>query len=194
MRCLRCFALLLPLAVAGCLPYALVKPDPTPVAGRKLEVHPTTPWNKMPSRYYQARWEELWTKNGPLLDTVTFISAMPEGKALVPYESHERRQAPAFRVGMSPDDLVSMIEGSYRVKGVDVFEVTLVEPTTFLGAPAIRVDFAYVMDDRLPRKGRSVMTIVDDRFYMIKLEGAASHYFDASALEFDQMVETATLR
>ena len=43
------------------------------------------------------------------------------------------------------------------------------------------------------REGHSLpsVRIVNDKLYVMKLEGAASHYFNASVLEFNDMVSSA---
>lgn len=195
MRMLRFMILAAPVVLWGCVPtYTLVNPGNNVVAKKSMTVQPATAWNRIPVTPGHIPQEESWTKNGPLLDTVAFVGALPEGKALAMQKQKDDRQVPVFKAGMTPDDLVSMVEGSYRVGGVNVFEVTSVQPALFLGQPGIRMDFSYVMGDQLPRKGRCVMGVVNNKFYLMKLEGAASHYFDASAPEFDQMLQTAAAR
>jgi hypothetical protein len=147
----------------------------------------------MPKGSSDTSWEEAWTKNGPLLDTVAFVGGLPDGNSLARQAKKADQQVPAFRANMSPEDLVSMIEGSYRVGGVTVFDVVNVEPVNFLGKPAIRMDYAFVAGD-LPKRGRCVMSVSDNKLYLMKLEGAASHYFDASSPEFDSMLGSASLR
>jgi hypothetical protein len=38
------------------------------------------------------------------------------------------------------------------------------------------------------------MSVADSKFYLMKLEGAAIHYFDALAPEFEAMVTSASRR
>ena len=86
-----------------------------------------------------------------------------------------------------------MIESYYRIRaGTSVFTTTAVEPTTFLGHSALRMDYDYVAGDDVERRGRAVIAVVDERLYMMVLDGTALHYFDASAAEFDAMVASAT--
>lgn len=183
---------LLVIAIAGCRPYTLVNPGPTAVAEQSMIVQPQSAWNRMSSTSTHNKWEEAWTKNGPLLDTVAFVGGLPDGESLVKQEKKADRQVPKFQANMGPDELVSMIESSYRIGGVSVFDIVDVEPGSFLGQPSIRMDYTYVAGDGLPRKGRCVMTVSGDQLYLMKLEGAASHYFDAAAPEFDSMLASAS--
>ena len=100
---------------------------------------------------------------------------------------------PVFRADMSPQDLVSMMEASYRVRGIAVFEIESVDPADFLGGKGVRVEFKYAPNDGMSKKGVCVARVVDDKLYAIKLEGVSSHYFDASVPEFNQLVESARL-
>ncbi len=174
-------------------PYTLVPAGVARVADRAIVVQPTSTWNRIPKTSDDVQWEESWTKNGPLLDTMAFIGGLPDGKALVRQKKKDDRQVPPFRASMSPEDLVSMIETNYRARGVAVFEVEVVEPAHFLQSTGIRLDYAFVHADKLPRKGRCVMTIIGDKLYLMMLEGAASHYFDSVLPEFQQIAASAAL-
>jgi hypothetical protein len=182
-------------ALWGCTPsYTLVSPGEVPVAKKGMTVQTASAWNRIPKGPGDIAWEESWTKNGPLLDSVAFVGGLPAGKSLVEQHKKADQQVPRFRADMSPDDLVTMIESYYRIGGASTFEITTVEPAQFIGPAAVRFDFTYVPGDKVPRKGRCVLEVVNDRLYMMKLEGAASHYFDAVAREFDLMTGTAKVR
>ena len=181
--------------LAGCgTPFTMVSPGAVPVAKKTFVVQPQSSWNRMPKANGVIPQEESWTKNGVLLDSVAFVGGLPAGKALVRQHKKADEQVPVFRPDMSPDDLVSMVETSYRIGGVTAFEMTGVAPVQFLGRPAVRFDFDYVPADNLPRKGRCVMAVADERLYLMKLEGASSHYFDTAVPEFEAMRASAILR
>lgn len=183
------------LGLAACVPtYTLVPSGPHEVAKSGLSVSPSSSWNRIPKGPNDIPLEESWTKNGPLLDSISFVGGLPDGQALLVQKKKADQQVPVFRSDMSPNDLVSMAESYYRIRGgVTVFNVTAVEPTPFLGTNAVKFDFDYVGVDELPRKGRCVMGVVDGKLYLMKLEGAASHYFANATGEFDAMMKTAAL-
>lgn len=181
-------------ALAGCAaPYKLVPSGATEVANRSMVVTASQAWNRIPKAKDDVKWEEAWTLNGPLLDTVAFVGGLPDGEAVARQKKKDDQQVPHFQASMTPDELVSMVETSYRARGVPVFSVTSVEPTPFLGATGIRMDYAYTLSDKLPRKGRCVMRVENGKLYLMKLEGAESHYFDASLPEFTDMVASAAI-
>jgi len=185
----------LAVALTGCLPaYKLVPAMETPVAGKHLFVKPVNQWNKLPPSPNQTPWDETWTLNGPLLDALGFVGGLPDGESLLKQKKKENRRVPVFHADMSPQDLVSMMEASYRVRGITVFDVVSVDPADFLGGKGLRVRYQYAPNNGITRKGVVVARVVDEKLYVIKLEGVASHYFDASLPEFDEMVESARLQ
>jgi len=181
-------------ALAGCFPtYKLVPAAETHVAGKDLVVTPGNEWNQLPKTGRETQWDETWTLNGPLLDSLAFVGGLPEGKSLLTQKKKDDRKVPIFRADMTPQDLVSMMEASYRVRGITVFDIESVDPADFLGGKGLRVHYQYAPNDGMARKGVCVARVVDSKLYVIKLEGLSSHYFDASVPEFDQMVASARL-
>lgn len=191
---LRIVFALAALALAGCLPaYKLVPATETHVAGKRLVVTPGSEWNLLPRSPNQTEWDETWTLNGPLLDAVVFVGGLPDGKSLLIQKKKDDQKVPVFRADMTPQDLVSMLEASYRVRGITVFDIESVDPADFLAGKGLRVRYQYAPNDGMERKGVCVARVVDQKLYAIKLEGVSSHYFDAALPEFDQMVASARL-
>lgn len=191
-------AFLAVLLLSGCAGarYQLVAPSPTvAVARNAMLVAPSSAWNRVPRLPTDIPEEENWTANGPILDTISFLGGVADGRPIVKQRRREQQRVPIFRSDMTPQDLVSMVESFYRIRNeVSVFNVTSVQPAQFLGATATRLDFDYVAGDALQRKGRAVMAVIDGKLYMIALDAARSHYFGASEREFDALVSSARLR
>jgi hypothetical protein len=183
------------LALAGCVGgYQLVSPAPVSVAKSSMNVRPSIAWNKAPGTPFDIAQEENWTQNGPLLDSITFIGALPSGQAIAKQRKKDDRKVPVFRADMTPQDLVSMIESYYRIKlGATIFESTSVKPATFVGHPGVQFDYNYIGGDEVKRRGRSMIAIVDGKLYLMSLDGAAVHYFDASLREFETIVASASV-
>ena len=182
------------LVICGCVTgYRLVEPGRVRVVGGALAVRPNTAWNKEPRGPDTIPGEERWTENGPLLDSITFIAALPDGAAIARQRSRDDRQVPKFYINMSPEDLVTMLESYYRIRlEAQVFKTTGVRPTTFLGGQAIQVDYEYTAADQLRRRGRSVIAVKNEKLYLIALDGAALHYFDAALPDFQAIVASAS--
>ena len=181
--------------LAACTPaYTLVPPAPVSAARGAIKVQPAMAWNKVPRTASDVKWEENWTRNGLLLDGLSFIGGLPDGEAIARQRRTDDQKVPVFRANMTAHDLVSMIESFYRIKaGASIFETTAVEPATFLGKPGLQFDYAYVGGDEVRRKGRGLAAIINGKLYLMALVGTASHYFDAALPEFQAMAASATL-
>ena len=45
----------------------------------------------------------------------------------------------------------------------------------------------------MKRRGRSFLAVIDGQLYLMSLDGAASHYFDAALPDFEGMAGSVTL-
>ena len=109
----------------------------------------------------QTRWEDVWTWNGPQIDRITLVRGLPDGKAIIFQEKNADQQVPVFRADMTAQDLMSMVEVSYRVNGVTVFNFESVEPVDFLGGPGVRLRYNYTSGIGIAKRGSCVMRVVD---------------------------------
>ncbi len=174
--------------------YALVRPGPEDVGGGQMVVTPTVPWNKARRNIFDIAREENWTLNGPLLDNLSFISGLESGKAVVRQRRRAERQVPRFRADMSPPELASMIETFYRIRAGTVrFEMTGLQPRTFLGHPGFQFDYTHLDGDEVERQGRAVGAIIENRLYLALFDATRMHYFPAGIGEFERIVESARL-
>jgi hypothetical protein len=190
------FSVIAGLALAGCVTaYTLVSPDhPIAVSKGTMKVRPTTAWNKAPGGVYNIPQEENWTQNGPVLDSITFIGGLKDGRAIAKQRPKDDRKVPVFRAAMTPQDLISMVESYYRIKsGAQVFETVGVAPGTLAGKPAVQFDYRYVAEDEVKRRGRSMIAVVNGKLYLMSLDGTAVHYFDAALPEFELLAASATI-
>ena len=182
------------IALCGCVPtYTLVSAGSKPVASNAFTVRPTSAWNRVPANASQSKYEEVWTRNGPLLETIAFLGALPEGQSVIVQTKKEEKRAPLFRADMSPQDLASMVEASYRVRGITVFTTESVDPVDFLGGKGLQVKYTYAPNDGISKKGSAVLRVIDKKLYVMKVEGVSSHYYDAAVPEFDLLVASAEL-
>jgi hypothetical protein len=181
--------------LGGCVSgYTLVKADNIAVARGTMKVHPSIAWNKVPRTAFDVASEETWTQNGPLLDSITFIGGLSDGEAIAKQRKKDDRKVPVFRSSMTPQDLVSMVESYYRIRGqITVFETTEVKPVTFLGRPGVEFNFNYVGADDVKRRGRSFLAIVDSKLYFMALDATTLHYFDAALPEFVAIAASAKI-
>jgi hypothetical protein len=103
---------------------------------------------------------------------------------------------PKFRSDMTAPEIAAMIESLYRVKGGTVeFRTLSLAPRPFLGAPnGFEFDYEHLDSDELWRKGRVVAAVINGRLYLIMLDAARSHYYNATLPDFESIVDSAQLR
>lgn len=167
--------------------------DEPSVAGNRLTVNLDSSWKRLRANLNEIRWAEVWTSNGPQIDRMTLVGGLPDGRSILVEERAADHQVPAFRADMTAQDLASMLEVSYRVRGVTVFDVESVEPVDFLGGSGVRLRYNYASGIVFPKKGSCVMRVVGQKLYAMKLEGVVHQSFDAVAARFDQLVASARL-
>ena len=182
------------LMLAGCVPtYSLLAPATHEVSKGEARVTNTIPWNKAPL-YGATKQTELWTLNGPALDSVTFIAGVPDGENIVKQKKKADRQVPAFSATMTPPEFVSLVESYYRIQiGAVDYETTNVMPADFMGGTGMQIDYRFTGTDDVKRRGRTMLIVIDDKLYMVSGLGTALHYYDAMLPEFESMMRSARI-
>lgn len=177
--------------------YTLVREKPTNVGNGSMTVIPPRPWNKQ-RRYFffdSVRWVEDWTLNGPYLDGLTFVTALPSGAYLIRQRKSDERQVPKFRSDMTAPEVAAMLETAFRVRGGAVkFNTLGLKPRQFLGYPGFQFDFEHLDSDELWRQGRAVGAVIDGRLYLILLDATRSHYYGNALTDFEVMANNAKIR
>ena len=176
--------------------YSQVRVSRVNVGDDSLSVAAPRAWNRhRPIMFEDIRVVEDWTLNGPLLDGMSFVTGLKDGKSLIRQRRTASQQVPIFRSNMTPPEVAAMIESLYRVRGGAVdFRTVSLQPRSFLGTNGFQLDYEHLDDDELWRRGRVVGTVVNGQLYMILLDAAKSHYFDATLPDFEAVVASAQLR
>lgn len=176
--------------------YAAVPVRPVSVGNGAMVVTAPRVWNKQRRLFFDdIPWVESWTLNGPLLDDLTFVTALPDRKALVRQRSTDDRQVPIFRSNMGIPEVTSMLESAYRVRaGAIDFRTLSLAPRPFLGQPGFQFDYEHLDGDEVWRKGRAVGAIVNGRLYLVMLDAVRSHYYPEALRDFEAIVASARFR
>jgi predicted Zn-dependent protease len=161
--------------------------------GAHMAVQPGSNWKRLLANVNETRWDQVWTWNGPQIDRMALLDGLADGKAIVFQARAADQQVPVFRADMTAQDLASMLEVSYRLNGVSLFDIESVEPVDFLGGAGVRLRYNYASGIVIPKRGRCVMRVVGQKLYAMKLEGVANQSFDAVAQQFDHLVASARL-
>ena len=176
--------------------YSLVRPSPRAVGDGTMIVFPRENWNRQRQVIFDdIRQVEDWTQNGPVLDSLSFISGLKDGKSIVRQSRKADSQVPRFRSSMTALEVAAMLETFYRTRAGTVdFRTIALAPRSFLGQPGFQLDFDHLDGDELWRRGRAVGAVVNGRLYLVLLDAARSHYFAAALPEFENVASTARLR
>jgi len=173
--------------------YSLIRAKEVRVGNGSVAVTAPREWNKQYTTLFDdISTVEDWTQNGPYLDTISFVTGMKDGKAVVRQRSRDDRQVPKFRSNMTAPEIAAMIESLFRVRGGTVdFKSTSLAPRAFLGTGGFQYDFEHLDADEVWRKGRAVGAVIDGRLYLILFDATRSHYFNASLPDFEAIVRSA---
>jgi hypothetical protein len=176
--------------------YSLVRVQRVRVGDGSMSVAAPRPWNRhRPILFEDIRQVEDWTLNGPILDGMSFVSGLRDGKSLIRQRRSASQQVPVFRSNMTPPEVAAMIESLYRVRGGAVdFQTLSLAPRPFLGTGGFQLDYEHLDDDELWRRGRAVGAVIDGELYLILLDAAKSHYYDAALPDFEAVVISAQRR
>jgi len=181
--------------LSGCVAtgYTLVPSGQVTVSQGSMKIRSAGAWNKAPQGQFGLPQAEGWTRNGPVLDAIYFLGAIPDGQAIAKQRPEDERKVPVFHATMTPQDLTSMIESAYRIRGgVKIFETIGVKPVTFLGQQGVQFDYTFVNEDSVKRRGRSVIAVAGGKLYVMSLNATALHYFDAALPDFQTMAASAS--
>lgn len=176
--------------------YSLVRVRRVEVGDGRLTVTSPRPWNRhRPILFEDVRAVEDWTLNGPILDGMSFVTGLRNGKSLIRQRRTRSQQVPLFRSNMTAPEIAAMIESLYRVRGGAVdFRTLSLQPRPFLGANGFQLDYEHLDDDELWRRGRAVGAVVNGELYLILLDAAKSHYYDAALPDFEAVVASAQIK
>jgi hypothetical protein len=173
--------------------YGLVRVTRVKVGDGQMSVVAPRPYNRHRRVLFSdVNDVEDWTLNGPILDGISFVSGMKNNRELIRQRRTASQQVPRFRSDMTPPEIAAMLESLYRVKGgaVDLKTLSL-QPRQFLGANGFQWDYEHLDQDELWRRGRAVGAVIDGKLYLILIDAARSHYYEAELPDFEAIVASA---
>lgn len=177
--------------------YSLVRARSVSVGDGSMAVTPPREWNRVSTVWAidDIRVVEDWTLNGPYLDSMSFVTGLKGGRYIIRQNKRDAQQVPKFRSDMTAPEVTAMLESFYRVKAgtIDLRTIAL-KPRALMGYPGFQWDYDHLDQDEVWRRGRAVGAVIGGRLYLILLDGARMHYFDAAAPDFEAVVNSAQMR
>ena len=133
--------------------------------------------------------DELWTIDGPLLENVRFVTAVP-GKPILPVFGAANKPMPVYRAGMNPIEIREALENALIVLGLEQITTTEFRPAPFGTLAGYRWEYTAVNKDGLEKKGLVLTTEKAGRLQMILYSGTRIYYFDRHKDEVERLMQS----
>jgi hypothetical protein len=184
-------------AAAACTPYTLVAPERQTVGG-VIAVQPGMKWNKLTASPMRGN-VEVWTLDGPALNTLVFFTGVPDGEPLFTRaagaaQTAQQEKPAVFRASMNPVEVQELLEATVaRYFQTTIAEARNLKPQPLANGQGFRFETRLIGRDEVERDGVFVGTIRGGRLYGAWFQGAKLHYFKRYLPEFDRLVASAQL-
>lgn len=169
MNRIAVFALLTALCV-GCASVRVVGPERREIASL-YSVDPQIMWSRQTSRN-----EEIWTVDGPILQSIRFVKGLKPGQTL--FGAKKSKTASTYTTGMRTHQLMEFILDGFRAGGMQAVEASSVQPFDFGGRQGFRLDFSFIMPNGLEMQGIAFGAEMAERLHLIFYYGTRQHYFE----------------
>ncbi len=188
MRILPALLLLGFLSACG-IQYSLVETERQEI-GRTYSVEPQIQWSKQTVRVaVNPRAEEtgedtrefhayeVWTVNGPQLESLLLFTGVQDGNPLFPRTELEERRFPVFRGTMQASEVLEFVVDSLSRLGNNEVEARNLRPASFGKLPGFRFELSYLSRNGLAFDGMVVGTVSGGVLHMLLFTGARGYYF-----------------
>lgn len=189
--------LVLVMGLSGCVAYVALDPGVVELETR-LAVTTDRQWSRM-SVHGGRVWNEVWTVNGPLLDSLKIAAGIDDGKPLVFVTEEKAKNIARFRAGMGPEDLVGLVTGTLaETAGGKDFEMIRVAPDRVAEHEGVRFEFRFGTGAagsgiETDRHAIGVAFEADKRLYVLLFHAAEMHYFEALRPAAEAVIRSARL-
>jgi hypothetical protein len=178
--------------LAACAAYQLV-PSGKATVRNALAVEPGQSWSRVNFQVSPGPLE-MWTLNGPAIDSITFYMPVADGEALQKQPGSSNEPFPSFRSSMSPSEIVELYEATLRRStGSALVEIRNLQPTRFAAGDGFRADTLHVGQDRVRRKGVLIGTVKDKQLYLVHFQAPELHYYDRDVAEVEHVIASARI-
>ena len=168
--------------LAACAEYSLVEAKRQTMAGA-YTVDPGIQWSK--SKQDKV---EMWTVDGPALESVRFYQGLTEGDRL--FKADEEKKLPTYAPTMTASEVMEFVVDSLSRGGSGNVTATALRPADFGAAPGFRFELSFTTADGLWFDGLAIGATIDGKLHLILYSGARQHYFPKYKDEVERMIGT----
>lgn len=175
--------------------YTLVTPGT--VAIGDMSVSSSTIYNLAPSMALpeQRKGAQVWTRDGLLLDSLTFVPAVPDGEALLVTRQKDAA-LPVFRKSMLPNEVEELVESTIAKdfgEGNAAVSTANLRPHRFGDDRGILFDVSAKVSDSPEYRGLVGAFIADDKLYAMWYLAADPHYFKKHQEAAESIIKSARI-
>ena len=176
-------------ALAGCVGYALVKPERVSIVGDYFTVETPIAWSKIASGK-----TESWTVDGGSLEELVFIAGVDDGDTLFRVAEAEKARTPTFKKGMTTLDAREFIESSMAARGWQSLAIRDFRVAPFGSLPGFRAELDYATRGGLEKTGFMLGAIHKDRLHLIVYTGARLYFFDKYRNDAEKVAASVVIK
>lgn len=175
-------------ALTACAPTMTAVPAGVFQPKNALAVNLQNSWTHIPPQLNFVTNGSVLTRHGVALGRVDILRLEPGGSILRVARSVD---APEYARGMSELELVELVTASLRQLGYADIRAENVRPHQLAGAPGVRFDIHGKYPSGLNLRGDAVLAQANDELNLIIFLAPAAHYYEASAAEVEQIIQSA---
>jgi hypothetical protein len=176
------------LLLAGCASVARV--DGSFTVGEALELSTDGRWNRIDPPGSEADADEVWTAEGVTLDMILFYVGVADGE---PLGRQGGAEAPIFRAGMLPHDVVELYEATLSRDGAR-FALERLAPARFGGADGFLFEHTTTPRAGARLRGRAYGALVDGRLYLMSYSAPEAHFYAKHLPAVEALAASARIR
>jgi hypothetical protein len=176
------------LTLTACAPTMKLAPAGAFQTPSHIAVNLDHNWTHVPPALNASTNGSALTRHGLALNRVDLISIAP-GEAIIRVD--RRTQAPRFQQNLSAPELVELVTASLARMGYTNVQTADVRPTQLGGAEGIRFSLTGAYQSGLNMRGDVALAQANGKLNVIMYTAPAAHYFEANALDFEHMIQSA---
>jgi hypothetical protein len=184
----RFFAIAALAVLTACAPTMAAAPPGAFQPTNALAVNLQNSWTHIPPQLNFVTNGSVLTRHGVSLGRVDIVRLEP-GQSILRVARNV--DAPEYTSGMSELELVELVTASLqRLEYTDI-RAENVRPHQLAGVPGVRFDIHGKYPSGLNLRGDAVLAQANDELNLIIFLAPAAHYYEASAAEVEQIIQSA---
>ena len=177
------------LFLAGCASIAQVEHGSFTV-GEALEVTSDGRWNRIDPPGSETDADEAWTAEGVTLDMIVFYVGVEDG---APLGRGAGPQAPVFRAGMLPHEVLELYEASVAHDGA-AMRLERLAPARFCDVDGFLFEHTTTPRAGAQLRGRVYGAVVDARLYLLSYSAPEAYFYAKHLPAVEALAASARIR